>query len=116
MKGPGDIIRRASLNRNLYSQEEPVSTPVPAPTMMDIPAKRISGPQSERASLDSYAAPEVVDMRNVSAGEEEPSASDGDVQTGMRMPVAKNIGGHQVYRSLMRSHDRMGTRHIGHRG
>jgi len=115
MKGPGDIVYRASLSRSMRAEQEKDRISYPAPVMMNMTAAQLPQTQPDRCPADSAAASSTEEVYNTCAREEVP-ASYGDMQGGMRMPVAQNVGGHQVYRSLMRSHDRMGTRHIGRRG
>lgn len=119
MTGPRDIIRQAA-NQRRQAERQPVQH-VPAPAPMQPRAAVPADPQPARQSpqVSQWRTPPLMQTQN--DGKRTPAAEKQEVgedasAAGTRRPVPQNIGGHAIYRELMRSHDRMGTRHIGPRG
>lgn len=122
MTGPGDIIRQASARRNTVPQKPYAPVPAPAPmapvNMPMVPASGASVPDTQKSQASQWRIPPL--MPSVSESGTRPVA-DRQTDESVRQDrtfraVPQNIGGHAVYRELMRSHDRMGTRHIGKGG
>lgn len=89
MAGPRDFLKRAENNRRMEIGQKPQS-PQPAP----MPIRQAAKP-------------------DVSHDAAEPIQESLPVPPPMEYRIApRPIGGHSIYRNLMRSHDRMGTRHI----
>lgn len=111
MTGPREILRRAAQRHVMVDNHSSERTCVPAPVRIDTPAGM-----------------QMPDLGDLMSSGRNPDKITGSAETGqpicetrnqvppIRVPVAQNIGGHAIYRELMRSHDRMGTRHIGPRG
>lgn len=92
MATPREILRRTAQKRPPVSVPQPALTPQPAP-MRQAPSGFTAVPVAP-APMNTPAVP--VD---------EPAQS-------VRMVVPQPIRTHSVYRQLMRSHDRMHTRHL----
>ena len=83
MNGPRDYLNKARAMRKASSMPRPA----PATPIVPVPA-----PLPAQSPIPGP----------------EPALS-----TPSRRVVPQPIGGHAIYRELMRSHDRMGTRHLG---
>jgi len=115
MTGPRDIIRQAAEQRARSEQRQERRIPAPAP-MEGLTGMQPSEPQKQLAQwrqpplMPGQAMYDrMADTKKTNAGETEDDGA-------KLRPVPRNIGGHAIYRELMRSHDRMATRHIDPRG
>ena len=118
MTGPRDIIRQASARRSATPQNNHAPAPMtPAPLPMTS-AAGASAAETRKTQVAQWRTPPL--MTPVSAAETgsigKRTADEQTRQEQIFRAVPQNIGGHAVYRELMRSHDRMGTRHIGKGG
>lgn len=84
MSHPREIIRRARRQRERLGMPDAPVQPAPMPVTPAAQAAP-STPTAPIASTTPASAPQ---------------------------PVPRPVGGHALYSELMRSHDRMGTRHI----
>ena len=97
MKSPREIMKRAAMQQRIAPERPAERMPAPAPIKM----------QSQPAAMRPPEAPPCAPAPEV-------PCEDGTKRE--FRPVAQNLGGHAIYRELMRSHDRMGTRHVGPKG
>lgn len=95
MAGPRDYLKKAGNNRRIERRQAHMPPqPVPMRIGIETPAPIQGG---------SGTAPEPK-LSNPPVKREE---------TPMEYRIAPQpMGGHNIYRELMRSHDRMGTRHL----
>ena len=114
MTGPRDIIRQASTQRDMSLQTAdrrlPAPVPMAAATVEHNPKAKSQVSQWRTPPLMQMSAEPVQEIRHT------PEMTQQAENHEARRAVAQNIGGHAIYRELMRSHDRMGTRHIGKGG
>lgn len=89
MTGPRDFLKRAESNRRMEIGQKPQSFQ-PAPMPIQQNSRPENFPMTDEPMQESRSAPMPMEYRI----------------------VPQPIGGHSIYRELMRSHDRMGTRHI----
>lgn len=89
MAGPRDFLKKAENNRRLEIGRK-TQEPQPAPMPVGQHPKQAVTPGAVESIQESKPAPQPVEYRI----------------------APQPIGGHGIYRELMRSHDRMGTRHI----
>lgn len=101
MAGPRDFLKRAEYNRRL--ENERFQRPI-----QPVPVSMQSKPQ-----YSSQQKPPQWIQNSLPQGEMEAKFPE---KTGGYRIMPKPIGGHGIYRELMRSHDRMGTQHIPKQG
>ena len=92
MAGPRDFFKKAENRRRMEPGKSPA---VPAPVPVQMPPTENCNTGDQNSSL--------------------PAARIDRISSGLPMEcriAPQPIGGHSIYRELMRSHDRMGTRHI----
>ena len=113
MTGPREILRQARSQRK--PDPSAASERIPAPIPVRTCAEDVQPAPSRTAQ---WRTPPLMHLPEA----ERPvpitqsGAEETQVRSGAgRVPVPQNLGGHAIYRELMRSHDRMGTRHIGPR-
>ncbi|MDO4867119.1 MAG: hypothetical protein Q4C10_11245 [Clostridia bacterium] len=81
--------------------------PTPAPASRSAPAPAIPNPTPA-----SFTAPAPFPARETPAAHSEPQADAPGLGEARPRMVPRPVGGHALYSELMRSHDRMGTRHL----
>lgn len=127
MAGPRDLIHRAA-SRRTSETEDAYAERIPAPIQMSRPLQPPVQPE-RRNIVQTPPAPGISQAANWRTPPLMPGTfpvQEGRAAHEHREPaehsedsyriVPRDIGGHAIYRDLMRSHDRMGTRHIQPRG
>ena len=114
MIGPRDIIRQA-MDQRRHQVSDPVER-IAAPIPVQV--KRTNSIPAEQgvSQVSQWRTPPLMQPGQIlpqPASGMQTEAAEQARNIERRVPVAQNIGGHTIYRELMRSHDRMGTRHIG---
>ena len=131
MNNPQEIMARIRRSRRQTSPPSRAGTPVPAPAPMTPPSGQparstpapvafaTSFPAASAPPTPTTPAPAAFAARPPQAAvpvpppAEEAPAGPGSAPGGDRPRlVSRPVGGHALYSELMRSHDRMGTRHI----
>ena len=124
MNGPRDLIHKAARQRASAAGVQTERIPAPAPMHFQNAPQEPAQPAGRRAAQEAARVPaSPVSNWRMPPLTSEPSTAARDMPTQQPATsgehyriVPRNIGGHTIYRDLMRSHDRMNTRHIPPKG
>lgn len=130
MNGPRDFIRKAARQRAVVAGRTSERIPAPAPVHLPDTPQESMPPVGHRMTQESagssaspvsnWRTPPLTPEKSKTVGRDmpaQPSEAQPPVPSGGHYRIVpQNIGGHAIYRDLMRSHDRMNTRHIPPKG
>jgi len=119
MTGPKDIIRRASMQHRQEDRTPAERAPAPAPMQVrQAPFVQPTAQMRTSGAMERQMPPLSAGFKeNVRAAAPETGEQGSPAKPAVeRRPVPQNMGSHAIYSGLMRSHDRMGTRHLDSRG
>ena len=108
MNDPRQLLTRARMHKNRTVLVRPDIRPAPAPTPTSVP------PMANLSANPAPSAPSPVPAgpSTTNSGPVPTPPAPAPAAPPAGMTTARPAGSHALYSQIMRSHDRMGTRHL----